>query len=358
MAAVVLRATDVVKEYPSARGPTVRAVRGVSMELREASTHGIVGESGCGKSTLARLLVGLEKPTSGRVELLAATPLARRIQLVFQDPFSSLNPRLTVLAAINEVLAVHKVVPGRTERRERAYELLGMVALAPRFGDRYPHELSGGQAQRVAIARALAVEPKALVLDEPTSALDVSVRAEVMNLLTRLQDELSLSYVFISHDLAMVRHISDVISVMYLGKVVESGPYADVLGAPLHPYTRALAEAVPLPDPELEANRRRAVGGEAASLFAEPEQGCPYHPRCPLAEEQCRARAPELLQLRPGHTVACHVAARDASVPANQSPVSQSPVSQSPGSQSPVSQSPGSQSPVSQAPGGQSSPAP
>jgi oligopeptide/dipeptide ABC transporter ATP-binding protein len=391
MAAVVLKATDVVKEYPSARGPAVRAVRGVSLELREASTHGIVGESGCGKSTLGRLLVGLEKPTAGRVELvgqLAGTvaggvagtgaggeagagagdragagagdrrggqtgdevgadghgagggtserdgagpggvgragtgrngkpggaALARRIQLVFQDPFSSLNPRLTVLAALNEVLAVHRVVPGRTERRARAYELLGMVALAPRFGDRYPHELSGGQAQRVAIARALAVGPRALVLDEPTSALDVSVRAEVMNLLTRLQDELSLSYVFISHDLAMVRHISDVISVMYLGKVVESGPYAAVLGAPLHPYTRALAEAVPLPDPELEANRKQAVPGEALSLYAEPEQGCPYHPRCPLAEEQCRARAPELLQLRPGHTVACHVAAREASV--------------------------------------------
>ena len=371
MGPVVLKATDVVKEYPSARGPAVRAVRGVSLELSEASTHGIVGESGCGKSTLARLLVGLEKPTAGSVELLGrfagtgaanegagkdrggaghgvaggdrggaggsgdgaggegnragvgtagrngkpgAAALARQVQLVFQDPFSSLNPRLTVLTALNEVLAVHKVVPGRSERRARVYELLGMVALAPRFGERYPHELSGGQAQRVAIARALAVEPRALVLDEPTSALDVSVRAEVMNLLTRLQDELSLSYVFISHDLAMVRHISEVISVMYLGKVVESGPYADVLGAPLHPYTRALAEAVPLPDPELEANRRRAVAGEASPLFAEPQQGCPYHPRCPLAEEQCRVRAPQLLALRPGHTVACHVAAREASV--------------------------------------------
>jgi oligopeptide/dipeptide ABC transporter ATP-binding protein len=370
MASVVLKATDVVKEYPSSRGPVVRAVRGVSFELRDRSTHGIVGESGCGKSTLARLLVGLERPTAGKVEVLgrqagsgtvsvrtggtsdeagdkgdgtgrdgtgrdgtgrdgtgrdgnkARASLARLVQLVFQDPFSSLNPRLTVLAALNEVLAVHKVVPGRAARRVRAYELLGMVALAPRFGDRYPHELSGGQAQRVAIARALAVEARTLVLDEPTSALDVSVRAEVMNLLTRLQDELSLSYVFISHDLAMVRHISDVISVMYLGKVVESGPYAEVLGAPLHPYTRALAEAVPLPDPQLEAHRvtRRvgpgAIAGEAQSLYAEPPQGCPYHPRCPIAEQQCRVIAPELLQLTPGHLVSCHVAARSVALAA------------------------------------------
>jgi oligopeptide/dipeptide ABC transporter ATP-binding protein len=356
MAPLALKASDVVKSYPGARGTVVRAVRGVSLEVTGATTHGIVGESGCGKSTLARLLVGLEKPTSGRVELFgqpsndrppavkayqggacdgaldegaldvgaldvgtganrdAGAALARRIQLVFQDPFSSLNPRLTVMAALNEVLAVHKIVARRSERRARAEELLAMVALAPRFGDRYPHELSGGQAQRVAIARALAVEPRALVLDEPTSALDVSVRAEVMNLLVRLQDELSLSYVFISHDLAMVRHISDVISVMYLGKVVESGPYQEVLGAPLHPYTRALAEAVPLPDPELEAHRRKAAGGETPSLFAEPQQGCPYHPRCPLAEQQCREVAPALLELRPGHVVSCHVAARDAGV--------------------------------------------
>ena len=224
--------------------------------------------------------------------------LARQVQLVFQDPFSSLNPRLTVAAALGEVLAVHHLVAGRAERRARVDELLGMVALAPRFAARYPHELSGGQAQRVAIARALAVQPQALVLDEPTSALDVSVRAEVVNLLTRLQDELGLSYVFISHDLAMVRHISDVICVMYLGKVVESGPYEAVLGAPLHPYTRALSEAVPLPDPEVEASRRKSTAGEALVLGAETPGGCPYNPRCPLAEEVCRAQVPALLELR------------------------------------------------------------
>jgi oligopeptide/dipeptide ABC transporter ATP-binding protein len=319
MAEVVLRATDVVKEYRTGKGATVRALRGVSLVLSEAATLGIVGESGCGKSTLARLLVGLELPTSGQVELMGwpATAgrrrsMAREVQLVFQDPFSSLNPRLTVSAALDEVLAVHQLAGGRAGRRGRVDELLAMVALGPGFKERYPHELSGGQAQRVAIARALAVRPRVLVLDEPTSALDVSVRAEVMNLLARLQDELALSYVFISHDLAMVRHISDVISVMYLGRIVESGPYEAVLGAARHPYTRALADAVPVPDPKVEATRRRAGAGEALALGPEPPAGCPYHPRCPLAEDQCRSQVPELLELVPNHLVACHVAARGA----------------------------------------------
>src|SRR5208283_4254897 len=233
------------------------------VELESGRTLGIVGESGCGKSTLARLLVGLERPTSGTIELFgeAVVPsrhgdIARSIQLVFQDPYSSLDPRLTVAKAIGEVLAVHGLTARGPARDDRVTELLGMVALGRRFAGFYPHELSGGQAQRVAIARALAVQPKALVLDEPTSALDVSVRAEVINLLVRLQDELGLSYVFISHDLATVRHVADVIDVMYLGHVVESGPYGDVLGDSLHPYTRALAEAVPVPDPAREAKRR------------------------------------------------------------------------------------------------------
>jgi len=319
---VVLKATNVVKEYRSRRRSTVRALRGVSLLLEEGTTLGVVGESGCGKSTLARLLVGLEQPTSGRIELMgdyldrhvARTKRARSIQLVFQDPFSSLDPRLTVAAALSEVLAVHGLAHGRAERRARVDDLLAMVALSPALRQRYPHELSGGQAQRVAIARALAVEPKVLALDEPTSALDVSVRAEVMNLLIRLQDELSLSYVFISHDLAMVRHISDVIAVMYLGRVVESGSYGGVLGLPLHPYTRALAAAVPLPNPELEAKRRdEATLGEAPLFSEEPPSGCPYHPRCPLAEDLCRSQVPDLLQLQQGHAVACHVAAREVS---------------------------------------------
>jgi ABC-type oligopeptide transport system ATPase subunit len=381
MRAAVLEARHLTKEYPAGRGRTVRAVRGVSLSVGEGETLGVAGESGCGKSTLARLLVGLEEPTSGSVSLLGQPlggterlSLARRAQLVFQDPFSSLNPRLTVAAALGEVLAVHglaggagagrvggagsarsrwreTISGGRSERRARVDRLLELVALGPRFADRYPHELSGGQAQRVAIARALAVEPKLLVLDEPTSALDVSVRAEIINLLMRLQEELSLSYVFISHDISIVRHISDRVCVMYLGKVVEQGAWDNVLNAPLHPYTKALADAVPVPDPglaphratfarlapnppapsggpEKPTNMRRfleaaLVGGRRrpqpaaavpaaevvpATVAVEPAGGCPYHPRCPLAEEICRSVPPELTELGAGHLVACHVA--------------------------------------------------
>ena len=321
---LALRTVDLVKVYHVRRGPGVEALRGVSVELESGRTLGIVGESGCGKSTLARLLVGLERPTSGSIELFgeAIAPgghreLARSIQLVFQDPYSSLDPRLTVSTAIGEVLAVHGLAARGRQRESRVGDLLAMVALGRRFADCYPHELSGGQAQRVAIARALAVEPRALVLDEPTSALDVSVRAEVINLLVRLQDELSLSYVFISHDLATVRHLADTIDVMYLGLVVESGPYGEVLGAALHPYTRALAEAVPVPDPAREAKRRLRADGEAVPPpgTAIATSGCSYRPRCPLAEEVCRTARPELVEFGAGHLVACHKAKRDSSVP-------------------------------------------
>jgi oligopeptide/dipeptide ABC transporter ATP-binding protein len=299
----------------------VRAVRGVSFELAAGRTLGIVGESGCGKSTVARLLVGLEPPTSGTVEIEGEAAgggstrrrreLARRIQLVFQDPFSSLDPRQTVERALGEVLKVHELAAGPA-RAARVGELLDMVALGRRFAARYPHELSGGQAQRLAIARALAVEPRILVLDEPTSALDVSVRAEVMNLLVRLQDELSLAYVFISHDLGMVRHISDEIEVMYLGRVVERGPWEQVLDRPLHPYTRALAAAVPVADPELAQRTRAEAIGDQPAVQTEVEEGCPYRPRCPLAEEICERVDPPLLELAPAHEAACHVAARAA----------------------------------------------
>ncbi len=331
MGEVILRASQVTKEYRSRRGPLVRALRGVSIAVEAGRTLGIVGESGCGKSTLARLLVGLEPATSGTVELLGRpvapprggrSPFARTVQLVFQDPFSSLDPRLTVVSALAEVLKVHGLATSREARRARAAALLEMVALGPRFLDRYPHELSGGQAQRVAIARALAVEPRLLVLDEPTSALDVSVRAEVMNLLVRLQDELGLSYVFISHDLAMVRHLSDEIAVMYLGAVVEQGPYGPVLESSLHPYTAALAAAVPVPDTTRHVHRDgRPPRSEAPPLTGEPPAGCPYHPRCALAEPVCTTVPPTLDELLPGHLAACHVAARRVAVAPGAPPV-------------------------------------
>jgi oligopeptide/dipeptide ABC transporter ATP-binding protein len=316
----LLRAEGLEKDYPTRRGrPPVRAVRGVSLELAAGRTLGVVGESGCGKSTLGRLLVGLEAPSAGTV-LIDDVPVvasstrerrafARSIQLVFQDPFSSLDSRMTVERALGEVLSVHGLA-SRGGRRARIVELLEMVALGARFATRYPHELSGGQAQRVAIARALAVEPRILVLDEPTSALDVSVRAEVMNLLVRLQDELRLAYVFISHDLGMVRHLSDEIKVMYLGRVVEAGPFQRVLDDPQHPYTRALSAAVPVPDPVLDEERRASAVELATFGGAEPERGCPYRPRCPLAEAVCAEADPPLLEREAAHLVACHLAAR------------------------------------------------
>lgn len=314
--APLLRAEGLEKEYVLRGGGRLRAVAGVSFELGVGQTLGIVGESGCGKSTLGRLLVGLEPPTAGSLSI-EGTPigrmrrqeLARVVQLVFQDPFSSLNPRRTVGSALGEALRVHGLARGRDEERRAVRELLERVALPAAFVDRYPHEISGGQAQRVGIARALAPEPRVLVLDEPTSALDVSVRAEIMNLLAELRDRLGLSYVFISHDVAMVRHLSDRVGVMYLGRFVELGGWRDVLSAPLHPYTIVLQAAVPEPDPELEASRHvPVVGGEVPSA-ARPPGGCVFHPRCLLVEDRCRTVVPELSPLRPGHLVACHVAA-------------------------------------------------
>lgn len=318
MAELILEARDIVKSYPgSHRGAPVQALRGVSVTLAAGRTLGIVGESGSGKSTLARQLVGLESPTSGTIKLAGreltarARPkpreLARLIQMVFQDPYSSLNPRLTVQQTIAEALKVHKLASGDGVNK-RVIELLSMVALPERFAPRYPHELSGGQAQRVAVARALAVQPRVLVLDEPTSALDVSVRAEVMNLLVRLQDDLGLSYVFVSHDISMVRHLSDDITVMYLGRVVEDGPYRDVLDQPWHPYTRALTAAVPVPDPDLRSAATVQAEKPDVVLEQPPEIGCPYRPRCPVAIELCATVLPPLVTLRPDHEAACHVA--------------------------------------------------
>jgi oligopeptide transport system ATP-binding protein len=320
MSDAILRAENLVRVYRvRATGQPFEAVADVSFSLHRGETIGIVGESGCGKSTLARLLVRLEEPTSGRVELdgrditgLRGADLRavrRRIQMVFQDPYASLNPRLTVGRTLEEVIEVHRLRP-RNQRSASIGELLDMVGLSPAFAGRYPHQLSGGQRQRVGIARALAVEPDVIVLDEPVSALDVSVRSGIMNLLARLRDELDVAYVFISHDLAMVRHISDHVAVMYLGRIVEMGPWEPVSDRPLHPYTLALQQAVPIADPETEAARRvEPLAGEVPDPANQPA-GCPFHPRCPLAEDICRERLPALALLAPDHRAACHVAAR------------------------------------------------
>ncbi len=322
---MTLEAIDLVKLYPVRDSDrVVSAVAGVSIRVLDRETLGVVGESGCGKSTLAKLLVRLEEPTSGRVlldgvDVTAAgskelRQIRRRIQLVFQDPYSSLDPRRTVDDTLGEVLVAHRLHGDAQERARRVDELLDMVGLAPALGRSYPHEMSGGQRQRVGIARALAVEPQVLLLDEPVSALDVSVRAEIMNLLVRLREELGLSYLFISHDVAMVRHLSDRVAVMYLGKVVETGSWKQVVDGPLHPYTQALRDAVPVPDPRATQPLEPMVKGEATTTPT-AKVGCAFAPRCPLAEDVCRQIEPPLQDLGSGQLVACHVRARESGVP-------------------------------------------
>lgn len=317
----ILEVQNLAKEY-RVRGTNelIPAVNGITFAVNRGETLGIVGESGCGKSTMARLLVGLEQPSRGRIFLdgtditnlrgRSLLVMHRRIQLVFQDPYSSLNPRMTVGKAVVEPLEAHNLCGSREGRQRRVFDLLEMVGLPANFADRYPHEMSGGQRQRVGIVRALAVEPEILVLDEPVSALDVSVQAEVINLLSHLREELDLTYVFISHDLRVVRHVSSLIAVMYLGRIVELGTWRDVSDRPLHPYTQALQEAVPVPDPRTEGRRLNLyVKGEVPDP-ASPPSGCPFHPRCPVAETICTVTEPPLEELRKGHYAACHVAAR------------------------------------------------
>jgi oligopeptide transport system ATP-binding protein len=316
----LLIADKVSKLYPVASGGLrkarfVHAVDGVSLYLRRGETLGLVGESGCGKSTLGRTLIRLVEPTLGRVifdevELLRAQPrelraLRRRMQIVFQDPYSSLNPRMTVREIVGEGIAVHKLAKDRKEADEKVAAVLGKVGLSPDHMARYPHEFSGGQRQRIGIARALAVEPDFIVCDEPVSALDVSVQAQVLNLLEELQDELGLSLLFISHDLRVVEYTSHRVGVMYLGRIVETGPSADVAEKRYHPYTRALFSA--MPTFEAEGKLRLVLQGEPPSAV-DPPRGCAFHPRCPHAEKgKCDVEVPQLQEIVAGshHRVAC-----------------------------------------------------
>jgi oligopeptide transport system ATP-binding protein len=293
----------------------VKAVDDVSFVIHRGETLGLVGESGCGKTTVGRCILQLERPTEGEIlyegqemtrmndaELRRLRP---RVQIVFQDPYSSLNPRMTIGQIISEPIRVHRLSQNSADCRDRVDELLTVVGLNPLMATRYPHQLSGGQRQRVGIARALALEPKFIVCDEPISALDVSIQAQIINLLEELQERFGLTYLFIAHDLSVVRHISDRITVMYLGKVVEIAERQELYENPLHPYTRALLSAVPIPDPVIELKRERIVLGGEVSSAASPPSGCVFHPRCPIAVEACTQEVPELREIRPAHWVAC-----------------------------------------------------
>jgi peptide/nickel transport system ATP-binding protein/oligopeptide transport system ATP-binding protein len=291
----------------------VRAVDGVDFHVEEGETLAVVGESGCGKSTVGRLVLRLIEPSAGKVRFEGDDLLAldaeqmrarrRRLQVIFQDPYASLNPRMTVGAMLGEPLHLHRLVSSEAERRARVGELLELVGLRPEHARRYPHEFSGGQRQRLAIARALAVEPRLIVADEPVSALDVSIQAQVINLMRSLQQRFGLAYIFISHDLAVVKHIADRIAVMYLGKIVETASTEELFRNPRHPYTRALLSAVPLPDPT--AVRERALlEGDIPSAM-NPPSGCRFHTRCPYVRESCRQEVPALADDGAGHATAC-----------------------------------------------------
>jgi len=321
---VILSVRGLKKHFPINAGfiiqrqvGAVKAVDDVSFDVFRGETLGLVGESGCGKSTTGRTILQLYKPTEGSVKFegqeLTHLPnnqmrqVRREMQIIFQDPFASLNPRMTVGSIVAEPLVIHNLYPNKNERQEYVENLMEKVGLNPYFINRYPHEFSGGQRQRIGIARALALQPSFIVADEPISALDVSIQAQVVNLMEDLQKEFGLTYLFIAHDLSMVRHICDRVAVMYLGKIVEMGPTDEVYNNPMHPYTQALLSAVPEPDPSKEANRRRIIIKGDLPSPANPPKGCNFNTRCPVAFELCYHEPdPPLVEVSPGHFAACH----------------------------------------------------
>ncbi|HZF38637.1 MAG TPA: dipeptide ABC transporter ATP-binding protein [Blastocatellia bacterium] len=304
---------DLKKYFPVPHKQVVRAVDGVSFTINRGETLGLVGESGCGKTTVGRCILRLIEPTSGEIsfdgrDLLKLDrgemrALRRRMQIIFQDPYSSLNPRMMVGSIIAEPLEIHRV-GDRRERKDRVAELLRVVGLDPDYANRYPHQFSGGQRQRIGIARALALNPDFIVADEPVSALDVSVQAQVVNLMQDLQERFGLTYLFISHGLAVVKHISTRVGVMYLGKLVELAPAQEIYANPLHPYTQALLRAIPIPDPAAKRRMAQRLGGDVPNPIA-PPGGCRFHTRCPQAVERCGSEEPELVEVSPGHFVSC-----------------------------------------------------
>jgi oligopeptide transport system ATP-binding protein len=319
---VLLRVENLKMHFPIFRGivfqkqvGAVHAVDGISFDVKRGETLGLVGESGCGKSTTGRAILQLYKPTGGKVffkdkELTTLKrdemrAVRREMQMIFQDPYASLNPRMTVGEIAGEPLIVHSAASPK-EIQERVEQLLELVGLNPRFANRYPHEFSGGQRQRIGIARALALQPSFIVCDEPISALDVSIQAQVVNLLDELQDKFSLTYLFIAHDLSMVRHISKRVAVMYLGVIVELADRESLYLEPFHPYTQALLSAVPIPDPFAEVNRTRVILEGDVPSPVNPPSGCRFRTRCPIAEKACAESRPEFREVKPGHFVACH----------------------------------------------------